>query len=232
MDTPKLAPSPPTITNPHIVPPSTKAIADTGSTGNYLSLEASYYTDMKVADPPIEVILPDGSEIQSTHTALLNIPSLPIKAREAHLFPTLSSGSLISMGLFCDQGCEVKFTAAKVVVERDGATVVTGLQCPSTRLWNLDIPSTLPQANSAVEQTACAWHAQGRCMLGTKCRHSHGTTSPVEATPFPHAANAANPGMTIADRLAFQHAAMCSPSVSTWCVGPRTQSTVGTWAPP
>ena len=99
-------------------------------------------------------------------------------------------------------------------------------------LWNLDIPSTLPQANSAVEQTACAWHAQGRCMLGTKCRHSHGTTSPVEATPFPHAANAANPGMTIADRLAFQHAAMCSPSVSTWCVGPRTQSTVGTWAPP
>ena len=172
---------------------------------------------MKIADPPIDVVLPDGSEIQSTHTALLNIPSLPTKAREAHLFPSLTSGSLISMGLFCDQGCKVTFTADEVVVKRGGQTIVTGPRCPTTRLWNLDIPTTTPAANNAVKRTACEWYAQGRCMFGAKCRHSHDTANAFGATVFPHTANAANPSTTIADRIAFQHAAMGSPAISTWC---------------
>ena len=48
---------------------------------------------------------PDGNISQVTHFALLKLPFLPVDARRVHLFYTLASGSLLSLGNFCDSGC-------------------------------------------------------------------------------------------------------------------------------
>ena len=59
-------------------------IADTGSTGHFINIHAPIL-NQRPANPGISVLLPDGSTITSTHTAILNIPMLPPTACEAHL---------------------------------------------------------------------------------------------------------------------------------------------------
>ena len=65
------------------------AIADSGTTGHFLKID-SQCVDKRQTNEGLDVRLPDGSVIKSTHTALLNIPHLPMKARQAHLFPDIS----------------------------------------------------------------------------------------------------------------------------------------------
>ena len=85
--------------------PSPSLIADTGTTGHFLSLNAPYVnkTPSKV---PLKVALPDGSYMYSTHTAELSLPQIPTAARIAHLFPALGNTSLLSIGQLCDAGVE------------------------------------------------------------------------------------------------------------------------------
>ena len=93
------------------------------------------------AIPGITAQLPDGGTIHSMHTSSLNLPLLPAAAREAHIFPFLASGSLISIGLLCDHGCTTLFNACTVTVKYNDCIVLTGTRLLITRLWNLDVPS-------------------------------------------------------------------------------------------
>jgi hypothetical protein len=66
------------------------AIADTAATGNYITTNCPL-TDRNPTAQGVNVILPDGSSITSSHTAPLQLPSiLPIGARTAHISLTLS----------------------------------------------------------------------------------------------------------------------------------------------
>jgi hypothetical protein len=58
-------------------PPTTitMGIADSGATGHFLKNDAPV-TNKQVAINPINITLPDGSKIQSSHTCNLDIPWL------------------------------------------------------------------------------------------------------------------------------------------------------------
>ena len=43
--------------------------------------------------------------IYSSHTALLPQNTLPIKVRQAHIFPDLKNKALLLIGMFYDNGC-------------------------------------------------------------------------------------------------------------------------------
>ena len=73
------------------------AIADSGTTGHFLQIQ-SECVDKRITDDGMKVNLPDGRIIESTHTALLNIKQLPMKARRAHLFPYIKH-SLLSISI-------------------------------------------------------------------------------------------------------------------------------------
>jgi hypothetical protein len=75
---------------------------------------------------PLEVHLPNGDTITSTHTATLNIPSLPQAARLSRILPGLAQHSLLSVGQICDSGCSVTFTASNVTVTNGDLTFLTG----------------------------------------------------------------------------------------------------------
>ena len=100
-----------------------------------------YWTSKPVVDG-ISVSLPNGQVIRSTHTATLNLLSLPLATRAAHLFPTLT-GSLVSIGMLTDAGLTAIYTADAVMIQdATGTNVLSGTRSPSTRLWMIDLSST------------------------------------------------------------------------------------------
>ena len=152
-------------------PINTSAIADTGTTGHFLSTTAPI-TNKRPALCPLAVTLPNHEVMHSTHEAELSLPGLPPEACSAHLFPSLGDLSLVSIGQLCDAGCVANFTATDVTVSKAGTTVLQGRR-HADKLWHVQLPSP-PQALTAVNQS----------------------TDP-------------------ADLVAFAHAALFSPSIST-----------------
>ena len=76
-------------------------IADTGSTQKYIRLNTPCSNNKKISNSP-QVILPDGSIMQATHRALLNLnPLLNQSVCTSHIFPHLQSGALIAIGRLC-----------------------------------------------------------------------------------------------------------------------------------
>lgn len=132
------------------------ANADTGTTGHYIALaDISTLLDVTVNPNGIIVMMPNGTSIKSTHTAKLNMPRLPEQARHVHLFPDLT-GSLLSIGLLCDNGLTAEYTA-DVVIIRDGADVVlTGTRSPRTRLWMIEMPTATPLDDSNCDSYCAA----------------------------------------------------------------------------
>ena len=82
-------------------------LADTGRTGNYLTLDSPCINKQKAVHS-IPFQMPNGKVIKSTHTELLDHPDLPLQARQAHLSPGLTK-ALLSIGKLCNHGCEATF---------------------------------------------------------------------------------------------------------------------------
>ena len=61
------------------------AVADTGTTGHYLTLDLPC-SNKKKAVHPLPIHMPNGEVIKYMHTELLAHPDLPLQARQAHLF--------------------------------------------------------------------------------------------------------------------------------------------------
>jgi hypothetical protein len=104
--------------------------------------------DVQPTPHPINVELPNGETITSTHTGLLPFQNLPTEAKRAHIFPSLTSGSLVSMGVLCDAGCTVTLDKDQVVITNGNLHVTTG-QRTRNGLWNLDFARHTPRANLA-----------------------------------------------------------------------------------
>jgi hypothetical protein len=75
------------------------AIADSGCIGHFLQV-TSPCLNKTPTNNGLRVLLPDGSTIQATHTALLDMPNRPIAGRQAHIFPQLKHNALISISHF------------------------------------------------------------------------------------------------------------------------------------
>ena len=51
--------------------------------------------------------LEDGSNMESTYTAKLQISGIRKQARQIHIFPKMQTAPLISLGVLCDDGCTI-----------------------------------------------------------------------------------------------------------------------------
>ena len=122
----------------------------------------------------------------STHEAELDLPQLPLAARHVHIVPSLSTHSLLSMGQLCDSGCEVTFTAKHVDVRLDSKILLTGTRSPDTGLWHLSLTNP-PDTTDHVQPDP----------------------------PLLHHSFAAVASTTPADLVAFAHASLFSPALST-----------------
>jgi hypothetical protein len=84
----------------HSTPPNNlcnSAILESGATGNFLAFDAPCVHKEKAVHP-LSVTLPDGTIIESTHTATLALPGLPHSAKKAHISLTISSTPSSQLG--------------------------------------------------------------------------------------------------------------------------------------
>ena len=85
--------------------------------------------------------MPNGAIIHSSHTALLQNKDLPLKAREAHIFPGLENRALLSIGTFCDNGCIAQFDENKVIIidKQSNKIIMQGGRDPITTLYMIEL---------------------------------------------------------------------------------------------
>jgi hypothetical protein len=125
----------PTNTN---APTEHTAILESGCTSNFLSAAAPC-SDKQAAHVPLNVNMPNGETIQSSHTCNLLLTDLQHQARQAHILPGLVHNSLISVGQLCDNDCSVTFTQDQVLVSRNKKNVMYGSRDPKSRLWRFNL---------------------------------------------------------------------------------------------
>jgi hypothetical protein len=119
------------------------ALLDSGCTAHFRLANAKC-TNKLLAESPLEVRLPNGATIASTHTSTLNLPSLPHAARQAHVLPGLAQHSLLYVGQMCESGCAVTFTATKVAVTNGASTILTGQRDNESGMWRVPIETSIP----------------------------------------------------------------------------------------
>ena len=114
------------------------AILDSGATSHFLMVNSPAINRRPTASP-INVTLPNGEQIQTSDICELDIPTLPTKAREAHIVPGLNSHALVSVVKLCNAGCIVIFTKINCIVMYRGRIVLEGLKCNRTGLWMIPL---------------------------------------------------------------------------------------------
>ena len=159
--------------------------ADTGATGHFFTT-ALPISNLRPTTHPIAIRNPNGSLMHSTHEAELDLPQLPLLARRVHIVPELQSRSLLSIAQLCDADCKATFTRSDVHIHHNGTCILSGQRDPATQLWHVNVP-TRP--------------------------------SPVSLPPgIPPACNECNKTIglpKVADMVAFAHASLFSPTLST-----------------
>ena len=174
--------SPPTPHLPTI--PEEQLLADTGTTANFVSILYPVI-NKRIATNPIAIRNPNGSIMHSTHIAELDLPTLPLAARQCHIVPALANHSLLSVGQLCDAGCSIELDATTLTVTHKNTVVLTGTRTAQTRLWQVDRETPTVDRETPT------------------------------AKVVPHFTNAAIGSATPAETVAFAHAALFSPALST-----------------
>jgi hypothetical protein len=160
---------------------------DTGATGHFFKVSTDLDNILPTSENTrIHVSLLDGNIITRTHTGNLRIPSIPLSSQQAHVFPHLTSHSLLSISQLCAHGCKAIFTDTAVTITLDDTVIITGTRSTATGgLWTLTpvTPSTIPISHLPDD----AFNSSVNAMLHTTLTHD-----------------------TIANRIAFYHAT-CPP---------------------
>ncbi len=149
-----------TTSQQNILPTAEYMFADSGASGHYLCLrDVNSLSNVRQIsyDKEISVSLPDGSTINSTHIGELPFQFLSMKARQAHIFPKLQS-SLLSVGVLCDDGCEVKFQSDKVEVRKNNIVLLTGHR-DDNGLWMVQLQKSNSITHQANQVISHANHA-------------------------------------------------------------------------
>jgi hypothetical protein len=145
------------------------------------------------SNPSVSVVVPNGQIMTSKSTTNLPLPSLPPSATISHGFPNLSSGSLLSVGKICDHRCTAIFTNNSIKMYRNA---------------DVHIKETKPPLISGT-RNAPSQPLYNVCLpIPPPIPHSiHMLQSEsANAAHLPH----------LQDRIAFYHAALFSPVISTW----------------
>ena len=115
------------------------AVADTGKTGHYLTID-SPCDNKQQAIHPLPIQIPNGEIITSTHTALLSHQDLTIQAQKSHLFPGINK-ALLSIGTLCDHEFEATFNdkSVRILNRWIGKVIMKGTRYPRTNLYMLNL---------------------------------------------------------------------------------------------
>jgi hypothetical protein len=166
-----------------------KLIVDSGSRGTYVSISCPV-VNKQLTNNPKHIQIPDGKIMTSTHEAELDYPELRPAARAVDIVPALHDYSLLLVGKLCDADYHVIFDKHEVRVMDNDLLIMRGARHATTGLWHMDTQSPRSKPNQS--------------------------TPPASASTSPIAhAHAAIGDPTSAKLVAFAHATLFSPTLST-----------------
>ena len=124
------------------------AIADSGCTGHYVALrDRKVLRDVRpcTQHDTITVRMPNGTHIKSSHIGRLNLPGIPKDALLAYLFAEQHASPLLSLGVLADHGMKILLSrnAIVVIAEITGEIVLEGTRNAATRLWEVNLPTSI-----------------------------------------------------------------------------------------
>jgi hypothetical protein len=182
--------------------------------------------------------------MHSTYPGFLPLPGLPPSSFICHGFDNICSSSLLFLSLLCKNGCEAHFTATGVTITHSRSILMTGPTSHTTGLCYLETHGvsinqtdvSLPVLfDSSVHQSPPQIHAilvphlprvDEPAPITTVVPVATPTIAPtitnddVQLVSFQHihpATPTVAAGATIGTRVAFYHAALFSPAISTQC---------------
>jgi hypothetical protein len=92
-----------------------------------VGLMATMYCQHTTATIPRATCLPNGASLQFTNTTCnLDLPKLPIDARDVQILPGLMLIFLILIGKLCHAGCTAIFDEHKVIIQNNNNTLLQG----------------------------------------------------------------------------------------------------------
>ena len=96
---------------------------------------------------PKKVQLPNNEIIESTHEAMLPISGISKIAKDATIFPDLTSSSLLSIDQLYNDDCTAVFTKTNMKVYKNDNIILTGYRNHSDGLW--DVPLSIDPTPTA-----------------------------------------------------------------------------------
>jgi hypothetical protein len=124
---------------PPLIEQHQTAIVESGCTGHFLLVTAPYLKKFKSRDP-LTVLLPNGTTMESSHTADLDIPELNAATSKAHVFPGRAHHSLHSVGQWCDEGYIVTFRQDTVTIcNFNNSKLLSGPRDDTTGPWKINL---------------------------------------------------------------------------------------------
>jgi hypothetical protein len=124
---------------PPLIKPHETAIVESGCTGHFLLVNAPWLNKVK-SQTPLTVRLPNGSTMDSSHTAELNIPEMNAVTSIAHVSPGMAKHYLLSAGKLCNEGYIVTFKNTSVTVcNSQEFQILSGPRDLDTGLWRISL---------------------------------------------------------------------------------------------
>jgi hypothetical protein len=121
---------------------------DTGATNHFLDSKAEPHcldVQLTTHGPSVQEVA-NGETIETTKRALVPLANeLSDEAKVGHIFDSLQSGSLISIGQLCDDDCVALFTKYNVKIIKNGNVIIIGKRNDTNGLWNIPLaPKAAP----------------------------------------------------------------------------------------
>jgi hypothetical protein len=107
---------------------------DSGTTDHFIAVNASV-KNIAPTSNQLNVTIPDGSIIKSTHECDIDWPELPKNACRGHIIPKLARQSLLLVVKLCNAGCTVVFHQNCCIILYDNKIIMYGTKFPKTGLW-------------------------------------------------------------------------------------------------
>jgi hypothetical protein len=178
-------------------------VANTGATSVFVMAGAPT-KNIHMATKPIQISLPDGKKIVSTHICDVDILGLPHKLI-GHIVSDMKMASLLGIRILCKAGCEVIFDDEKCQVNFKGSTILMRYEDPASNLWML--PNfqgeeglwTTPRSNLAVSKLPPSQPSPCKC-----CASLSPFVPPPELALFLYHQT------TKANAVKFMHQSLCN----------------------
>ena len=77
--------------------------------------------------------------MESSHIATLQLPGLIKQARQIHIIPKIKTAQLISLGVLCDDLCNIILDNQDMLVQKNGQEGIKDIRNKQTGIWDVPV---------------------------------------------------------------------------------------------